>query len=75
VLAAVLLVLLLFVAATILVGTVFQVTGDVHYTTGELVGPIAGFLVLAAIGARLLARLLRAAVRTETMSSWPASSG
>lgn len=59
VLAIVLLVLLLFVAATISVGTVFQLAADVSFSTGEIVGPIAGFLVLAAIAAWLLARLLR----------------
>ena len=59
VLAAVMLVLLLLVAATIIVGTVFQVAADVSFTAGEIVGPIAGFLVLGAIGTVLLARLLR----------------
>ena len=53
-LAVVLLVLLLFVAATIVVGTVFQVAEDVSFTTGEIVGPIVGFLVLGAVGAVLL---------------------
>jgi len=59
VLASVMLVLLLLVAATIIVGTVFQVAADVSFTAGEIVGPIAGFLVLGAIGIVLLARLLR----------------
>jgi hypothetical protein len=59
VLAVVMLVLLLLVAATIIVGTVFQVASDVSFTAGEIVGPIAGFLVLGAIGFVLLARLLR----------------
>ncbi len=59
VLATVLLLLLLFVAATIILGTVFQLAAEVSFSPGEVVGPIAGFVVLAAIAARLLARLLR----------------
>jgi len=74
VLAAVLLVLLLFVAATIIAGTVFQVAADVDFTTGEVVGPIAGFLVLAAIGAWLLVGLLREAVEGGE-TEWRRSSG
>ena len=62
-LAGVLLVLLLFVAATIVLGTVFQVAADVSFTTGEIAGPIAGFLVLAGIAAWLLVRLLSDAGR------------
>jgi hypothetical protein len=59
VLAVVMIVLLLLVAATIIVGTAFQVVTDVSFTTGEIVGPIAGFIILGAIGMVLLARLLR----------------
>jgi hypothetical protein len=59
VLATVMIVLLLLVAATIVVGTIFQVAADINFSAGEIVGPIAGFLVLGAIGAVLLARLLR----------------
>jgi hypothetical protein len=58
-LTVVMIVLLLLVAATIIVGTVFQAAADVSFTTGEIVGPIAGFLILGAIGIVLLARLLR----------------
>ena len=58
-LAIVLLVLLLFVAATIVVGTLVQVAADVTFTTGEIVGPIAGFVVLAAIAVWLLVGLVR----------------
>jgi hypothetical protein len=72
--AAVLLVLLLFVAATIIAGTVFQVAADVDFTMGEIVGPIAGFLVLAAIGAWLLVGLLREAVEGGE-TEWRRSSG
>ena len=67
-LAAVLLVLLVFVAATIVAGTVFHVAADVEFTTGEIVGPIAGILALAAIGLRLLARLLRQAGLADASS-------
>jgi hypothetical protein len=59
VLAVAMLVLLLLVAASIIVGTLFQVTADVSFTHGEIVGPISGFLVLAGIAILLLARLLR----------------
>jgi hypothetical protein len=59
VLAVAMIVLLLLIAATIVVGTVFQVAADVSFTTGEIVGPIAGFLILGAVGVVLLARLLR----------------
>ena len=58
-LAVVLIVLLLLIAATIIAGTLFQVAADVSFTPGEIVGPIAGFLILAAIGCWLLVRLLR----------------
>ncbi len=68
VLAAVLLVLLVFVAATIVAGTVFRLAADVEFTTGEIVGPIAGFLALAAIGLWLLARLLRQAGLADASS-------
>jgi hypothetical protein len=57
--AAALIVLLVLTAATIIIGTVFQIAGGVTFTPGEVVGPISGFLVLAAIGVALLARLLR----------------
>jgi hypothetical protein len=61
------------VAATIIAGTVFQVRAGVDFTTGEIVGPIAGFLVLAAVGLWLLVRLLRqAAIRGATSPPAPA---
>jgi hypothetical protein len=60
VLAAALIVLLVLIAATIVVGTLLQLSAMVSFTPGQVVGPIAGFLVLAAIGLVLLVRLLRA---------------
>ncbi len=65
VLAAALLVLLVLIAVMIAVQTAFQVAADVSFTTGEIVGPISGFLILALVALYLLARLLRdlAAVR------------
>lgn len=61
VLAAAMIVLLVLTAGTIIVGTVMQLAAGVTFTTGEVVGPISGFLVLAVIGLVLLGRLLRAA--------------
>ena len=60
VLAAALLVLLVLIAATIVVGTVLQLSARMSFTPGQVVGPIVGFLVLAVIGLVLLVRLLRA---------------
>lgn len=61
------------VAATIIAGTSFRVGPDVDFTTGEIVGPIPGFLVLAAVGLWLLVRLLRqAATRGATSRPAPA---
>jgi hypothetical protein len=53
-------VLLVLIAATIVVGTVLQLSARMSFTPGQVVGPIAGFLVLAVIGLVLLVRLLRA---------------
>jgi hypothetical protein len=63
------LVLLLLVAAMIIVATVFQVAADVPFTGGETVGPIAGFLILSAIGIVLLARLLRDAGEPASLAA------
>ena len=60
VLAATLLVLLVLIAATIVAGTVLQLSARMSFTPEQVVGPIAGFLVLAVIGLVLLVRLLRA---------------
>jgi hypothetical protein len=43
--------------------TIFQKAVGVPFTTGEMVGPVAGFVVLGLIGAWLLIDLLRG-VRT-----------
>jgi hypothetical protein len=60
VLAATLIVLLVLIAATIVAGTVLQLSARMSFTPEQVVGPIAGFLVLAVIGLVLLVRLLRA---------------
>jgi len=60
VLAATLIVLLVLIAATIVEGTVLQLSARMSFTPEQVVGPIAGFLVLAVIGLVLLVRLLRA---------------
>jgi hypothetical protein len=38
---------------------VLQIRAGVAFTAGQVIGPIAGFLVLGAIGVVLLLRLLR----------------
>jgi hypothetical protein len=58
VLAAALIVLLVLIAATIIAGTVLQLRAGVAFSAGQIVGPIAGFLLLGAIGVVLLLRLL-----------------
>ena len=45
---------------TIALSTALQAAAGISFTTGQVVGPIAGFGVLGAVGARLLVRLLRA---------------
>jgi hypothetical protein len=57
VLAAALIVLLVLIAATI-AGPVLQLRAGEAFTAGQVVGPIADFLVLGAVGVVLL-RLLR----------------
>lgn len=54
-----LLTLLTALAPTIVVQTVFQTQAGVEFTPAEIVGPIAGFLVLGSISAWFLVRLLR----------------
>ena len=58
VLTVALLVLLVLIAVMIVVQTAFQVAADVSFTPGEIIGPISGFLVLAAVAVWLLIRLL-----------------
>ena len=57
--AIVLLVLLLILAPTIIAQTVSQLAADIEFTGGEIVGPMAGFVVLGAIAAWCLRGLLR----------------
>ena len=54
-----LLTLLTALAPTIVIQTLFQVQAGVEFTAAEIVGPIAGFLVLGSISAWFLVRLLR----------------
>ena len=62
--AIVLLVLLLVLAPAIVAQTVSQLAVDIEFTAGEVIGPMAGFVVLAAIAAWCLAGLL-APLRAE----------
>ena len=59
VLAVPLLVLLLVLAPAIVAQTVSQLDAGLDFTAGEVIGPIAGFLVLAVFAARSLAGILR----------------
>lgn len=59
-LAAPLLVLIVLLLPTIALSTALQAAAGVSFTTGEIIGPIAGFAALGAVGARLLVRLLHA---------------
>jgi hypothetical protein len=56
-----LLVLMTFLLPMIVAQTAFQLRADVSFTAAEIVGPIGGFVVLAALGLGLLAAVLRAA--------------
>ena len=57
--AIVLLVLLLILAPAIIAQTVSQLAADIEFTGGEIVGPMAGFVVLGLIAAWCLRGLLR----------------
>lgn len=59
-LAAPLLVTVVLLLPSISLATALQVAAGISFTPAEVVGPIAGFGVLGAVGARLLLRLLRA---------------
>ncbi|MGY1695321.1 hypothetical protein ACI780_10435 [Geodermatophilus sp. SYSU D00814] len=59
-LAVPLLVLLVLLLPTIALSTVLQAVAGISFTVPQVVGPIAGFGVLGAVGLRLLTRLLRA---------------
>ncbi|MGY1669801.1 hypothetical protein [Geodermatophilus sp. SYSU D00710] len=55
-----LLVLIVLLLPTIALSTALQAAAGITFTAAEVVGPIAGFGVLGAVGLRLLTRLLRA---------------
>jgi hypothetical protein len=59
-LAAPLLVTIVLLLPSISLATALQVAAGISFTPAEVIGPIAGFGVLGAIGTRLLVRLLRA---------------
>lgn len=54
-----LLVIIILLAPQIILSTIFQRTAGVPFTTGEMVGPVAGFVVLGFIATWLLVSLLR----------------
>jgi hypothetical protein len=56
-----LLVLLLVLAPAIIAQTISQLAVDIQFAAGEVIGPIAGFLVLATIAGWCLRGILRAA--------------
>lgn len=56
-----LVVLLVALLPVVVSQTAFQLAAGVTFTPGEVVGPISGFLVLAAVALPLLVRTLRAA--------------
>ncbi|MCZ2860586.1 hypothetical protein [Blastococcus sp. VKM Ac-2987] len=59
-LAAPLLVTIALLLPTIALSTVLQAAAGISFTAAEVIGPIAGFGVLGALGTRLLVRLVRA---------------
>ncbi|MGY1781968.1 hypothetical protein [Geodermatophilus sp. SYSU D01036] len=59
-LATPLLVTIVLLLPSISLATALQVAAGISFTPAQVIGPIAGFGVLGAIGARLLVRLLRA---------------
>ena len=65
-LAAPLLVTIVLLLPTIALSTALQAAAGISFTVPQVVGPIAGFGVLGAVGARLLSRLLRALPATAT---------
>jgi len=59
-LAVPLLVTIMLLVPTIALSTAFQAAAGISFTAAEIIGPIAGFGALGAIGTRLLVRLIRA---------------
>jgi hypothetical protein len=58
VIAAPLLTLIILLAPQIILSTIFQRSAGVPFTTGEMIGPVAGFVVLGLIAAWLLLTIL-----------------
>ena len=54
-----LLTLIILLAPQILISTIFQYRAGVPFSTGEMIGPVAGFVILGSVGLWLLIRLLR----------------
>jgi hypothetical protein len=75
-LAAPLLMTIVLLLPTIALSTALQAAAGISFTTAQVVGPIAGFGVLGAVGARLLVQLLRAVpdVRPAAIGVGPARS-
>jgi hypothetical protein len=69
--AAPLLVTIVLLLPTIALSTALQSAAGIAFTVPEVVGPIAGFGVLGAIGSRLLVRLLRAVPPATTRTRLP----
>ena len=63
-LAVPLLVTIVLLLPTIAASTALQAAAGISFTTAEVVGPIAGFGILGAVGTWLLSRLLRAVPRS-----------
>lgn len=63
VIAVPLLTLIVLLAPQIILGTIFQRSAGVPFTTGEMIGPVAGFVILGLIAAWLLAAILRPLAR------------
>lgn len=59
VLAMPLLTLIILLAPQIILSTIFQYRAGVPFSTGEIVGPVAGFVILGTAGLWLLIRLIR----------------
>jgi hypothetical protein len=54
-----LLTLVILLAPQIILSTIFQKSAGVPFTTGEMVGPVAGFVVLGSIAAWLFVAIIR----------------
>lgn len=59
VLATPLLTLIILLAPQIILSTIFQFRAGVPFTTGEMIGPVAGFVILGGAGLWLLISLLK----------------